>query len=142
MDTWTHQTIMNTLNMTAQVIFYCGWKLTEEKNIARTWKCGLFMLFKCMLSHRMSFQIFLCFQRCIAELAREHNSFMFTPNVKSQPTFWCNRILTFFTRENYSIIILHICHIIYTTTIWGLKILHLKVRKCATKVASRQNSVD
>ena len=30
----------------------------------------------------------------------------------------------------------------YTTTIWGLKILHLKVCKCATRVASRQNSVN
>ena len=29
----------------------------------------------------------------------------------------------------------------YTTAIWGLEILHLKVRKFATKVASRQNSV-
>ena len=38
--------------------------------------------------------------------------------------------------------ILHICHFFYTTTIWGLKILHLKVRKFATKVASRQNSVN
>ena len=33
--------------------------------------------------------------------------------------------------------ILHICHFFYTTTIWGLKILHLKVRNCATKVVSR-----
>ena len=38
--------------------------------------------------------------------------------------------------------ILHICHFFYTTTIWGLKILHLKVRKCTAKVASRQNSVN
>ena len=38
--------------------------------------------------------------------------------------------------------ILHISHFFYTTTIWGLKILHLKVRKCTTKVASRQNSVN
>ena len=38
--------------------------------------------------------------------------------------------------------ILHICHFFYTTTIWALKILHLKVHKCATKVASRQNSVN
>ena len=30
--------------------------------------------------------------------------------------------------------ILHICHFFYTTTIWGLKILHLKVRKCAKKL--------
>ena len=38
--------------------------------------------------------------------------------------------------------ILHISHFFYTTTIWGLKILHLKVRKCTTKVASLQNSVN
>ena len=30
----------------------------------------------------------------------------------------------------------------YTTTIWGLRILHLEVRKCSTKVVSRQNSVN
>ena len=29
----------------------------------------------------------------------------------------------------------HICHFFYTTAIWGLEILHLKVRKFATKVA-------
>ena len=37
--------------------------------------------------------------------------------------------------------ILHICHFFYTTAIWGLEILHLKVRKFATIVASPQNSV-
>ena len=36
----------------------------------------------------------------------------------------------------------HICHFFYTTTFWGLKILHSKVRKFATKIASRQNSVN
>ena len=36
----------------------------------------------------------------------------------------------------------HICHLSYTTAIWGVEILHLKVRKFATKVASRQNSVN
>ena len=35
----------------------------------------------------------------------------------------------------------HICHFFYTIAIWGLEILHLKVPKFATKVASRQNSV-
>ena len=30
----------------------------------------------------------------------------------------------------------------YTTTFWGLEILHSKVRKFATKIASRQNSVN
>ena len=34
-----------------------------------------------------------------------------------------------------------ICHFFYTSTFKGLKILHSKVRKFATKVASRQNSV-
>ena len=38
--------------------------------------------------------------------------------------------------------ILHICHFFYTTTICGLEILHLKVRKCPTKVPSRQNSAN
>ena len=33
-------------------------------------------------------------------------------------------------------------HLFYTTTFWGLKILHSKVRKFATKIASRQNSVN
>ena len=32
--------------------------------------------------------------------------------------------------------IVHICPFYYTTAIWGLEILHLKVRKFATKVAS------
>ena len=36
----------------------------------------------------------------------------------------------------------HICPFFYTTVIWEVKILHLKVRKFATKVASRQNSVN
>ena len=36
----------------------------------------------------------------------------------------------------------HISHIFYTTTIWGVEILHLKVRKFATRDASRQNSVN
>ena len=44
--------------------------------------------------------------------------------------------------EYYPSPILHICHFFYTTTIWGLKILHLKVRKCTTKVGLRQNSVN
>ena len=35
-----------------------------------------------------------------------------------------------------------ICHLFYTTTICDLEILHLKVRKFGTKVASRQNSVN
>ena len=35
----------------------------------------------------------------------------------------------------------HTCHIFYTHTFWGLKILHSKVRKFTTKKASRQNSV-
>ena len=34
-----------------------------------------------------------------------------------------------------------ICHFFYTHIFWGLKILHSKVRKFTTKVASRQNSV-
>ena len=34
----------------------------------------------------------------------------------------------------------HICHLFYTTAIWGLEILHLKVRKFPTKIASRQKS--
>ena len=36
----------------------------------------------------------------------------------------------------------HICHFFYTHTFWGLKILHSKVRKFTTKIASRQNSVN
>ena len=35
-----------------------------------------------------------------------------------------------------------ICHFFYTHTFSGLKILHSKVRKFATKIASRQNSVN
>ena len=35
----------------------------------------------------------------------------------------------------------HICHF-YTHTFSGLKILHSKARKFATKIASRQNSVN
>ena len=35
-----------------------------------------------------------------------------------------------------------ICPIFYTTKIKGLEILHLKLRKFATKVASQQNSVN
>ena len=35
-----------------------------------------------------------------------------------------------------------ICHFFYTHIFWGLKILHSKVRKFTTKVASRQNSVN
>ena len=35
-----------------------------------------------------------------------------------------------------------ICHFFYTHVFWGLKILHSKVRKFATKTASRQNSVN
>ena len=36
----------------------------------------------------------------------------------------------------------HICHISYTSTFWGLKIVHSKVRKFATKIALWQNSVN
>ena len=36
----------------------------------------------------------------------------------------------------------YICHFFYTHTFSGLKILHSKVRKFATKIASRQNSVN
>ena len=36
----------------------------------------------------------------------------------------------------------HICHFFYTHTFWGLEILHSKVRKFATKIYPRQNSVD
>ena len=36
----------------------------------------------------------------------------------------------------------HICLFFYTTAIWCVEILHSKVRKFATKVASRQNSVN
>ena len=36
----------------------------------------------------------------------------------------------------------HICHLFYTTAIWGVEILHLKVRRFETKVASRKNSVN
>ena len=35
-----------------------------------------------------------------------------------------------------------ICHLFYTNTFLGLKILHSKVRKFTTKKASRQNSVN
>ena len=35
-----------------------------------------------------------------------------------------------------------ICHFFYTHKFWGLKILHSKVRKFMTKVASQQNSVN
>ena len=35
----------------------------------------------------------------------------------------------------------HICHFFYTTAIWGVEILQLKVHKFATKVALQQNSV-
>ena len=35
-----------------------------------------------------------------------------------------------------------ICHLFYTSRFWGLKILHSKVRKFATKIASRQHSVN
>ena len=38
--------------------------------------------------------------------------------------------------------ILDICHFFYTHTFSGLKILHAKARKFATKIASRQNSVN
>ena len=41
-----------------------------------------------------------------------------------------------------SMFILHICHFFYTTTIWGLIILHFEARKCSIKVVSRQNSVN
>ena len=39
-------------------------------------------------------------------------------------------------------IIPDICHFFFTHTFSGLKILHSKVRKFATKIASRQNSVN
>ena len=35
-----------------------------------------------------------------------------------------------------------ICHFFYTNTFWGLEILLSKVRKFATKICSRQNSVN
>ena len=35
-----------------------------------------------------------------------------------------------------------ICHFFYTSEFWSLEILHSKVRKFATKIASRQNSVN
>ena len=40
------------------------------------------------------------------------------------------------------VVIPDICHFFYTHTFSGLKILHSKVRKFATKIASRQNSVN
>ena len=39
-------------------------------------------------------------------------------------------------------IIPDICHFFYTNTFLDQKILHSKVRKFATKIASRQNSVN
>ena len=36
----------------------------------------------------------------------------------------------------------HFCHVFYTTAIWVVEILHLKVCKFATKVTSRQNRVN
>ena len=44
-------------------------------------------------------------------------------------------------RRPKTIPIPHICHFFYTTAIWGVEILHLKVCKFA-KVDSRQNSVN
>ena len=46
-----------------------------------------------------------------------------------------------FEMNRYIYIIPEICHLFYTHTFWGLKILHSKVRKFRTKKASRQNSV-
>ena len=46
------------------------------------------------------------------------------------------------TKIEFEANILHICHFFYTTTIWGLRILHLEARKCSIKVVSRQNSVN
>ena len=42
---------------------------------------------------------------------------------------------------NTIMLIPHICLFFYTSTFFGLKILHSKVRKFSTKIASRQNSV-
>ena len=39
-------------------------------------------------------------------------------------------------------IIPHICNLFYTTAIWGVEILHLKVHKFATKVVLRQISIN
>ena len=49
-----------------------------------------------------------------------------------------------FDISNYVVlgIIPHICHFFYTNTFWGLEILHSKVRKFATKIYSRLNSVN
>ena len=45
-------------------------------------------------------------------------------------------------RKTLRLTILHICHYFYTSTLWGLKILHSNVRKFATRTVSRQNSVN
>ena len=49
--------------------------------------------------------------------------------------------ICYFDIITYQLVIPHTWHIFYTSTFWGLKILHSKVRKLVTKIASRKNSV-
>ena len=51
-------------------------------------------------------------------------------------------ISVFISVSKAHISIPYICHLFYTTTFYGLKMLHSKVQKFATKIASRQNSVN
>ena len=55
-----------------------------------------------------------------------------------------NKVFTWRTWKAESSITLYTWYLsfFYTTTFWGLEILHSKVRKFATKIASRQNSVN
>ena len=62
---------------------------------------------------------------------------------KMLPNILCTfRCYCFFYLYWLLIYIPYICHLFYTTTFYGLKILHLKVQKFATKIASQQNNVN
>ena len=74
-------------------------------------------------------------------LQDQKDFFKSTSSITFLAQFCILQVLTHFTSFLHSTIP-DICHFFYTTTFWGLKILHSKVRKFTTKIASRQNSVN
>ena len=62
------------------------------------------------------------------------------PTANSRPRYFVKHVFRNICPQLY-LSIPDICHFFYTHIFWGLEILHLKVRKFATKIASRQNSV-
>ena len=107
------------------------------------------------------FVVFVYISLCILQVSQfNFNMCLIESYINFSHFFFCNfhifSIFEFCLQTKFALCILQVCQFIvyiclfhtsylslfYTTAIWGLEILHLKVRIFATKVASRQNSVN